>query len=147
MSMKSRILIWVLLSSLILPGVSWAEEIAVIVNGNNDVGKLSMSVLSQIYRGRMTSWPNGKEIIAINRSANSQIRKEFYGRVLDSKPTQKFFLPGSPIPFRTVVQRSAEGATKFVQSEPRAIAYVYLSELSGKEEGIRIIKVGGLSRP
>jgi ABC-type phosphate transport system substrate-binding protein len=145
--MKIKMIMWVVLLGLIVPGLSWAGGMVVIVNGKNDVSQLSMSELNQIYRGRMTSWPNGKEIVAINRDANSQVREEFYDRVLKSKPTEKFFIPGSPIPFRTVVQKSVVGATKFVAGEERAIAYVYLSELTGKEEGIKVIKVEELSSP
>lgn len=114
--MKIRIWTAALLLGLMITGTSWAEGIAVIVNGKNKVGNLSMSELNQIYRGRMSSWPDGKEIVAVNRDAGSPIRAEFYSKVLNSKPTEKFFLPGSPIPFRTIVQRSATGATKFVES-------------------------------
>jgi phosphate transport system substrate-binding protein len=147
MSMKTRIMMWALLLGLIAPATSWAEGIAVIVNGKNNVSNLTLAELNQIYRGRMSSWPDGREIVAVNREAESPVREEFYSKVLKSKPTEKFFLPGSPIPFRTIVQKSAAGATKFVESEERAIAYVYLSELTGKEEGIRVIKLEGLTSP
>lgn len=121
------------------PAVVRAEGIAVIINENNPTRELSIADLGRIYRGRTTAWSDGKSIVAVNRDSSSGVREDFYGKVLDSKPTEKFFLPGSPVPFRTLVQRSAEAVIRYVAGEGRAIGYVYLSELNGKAEGVKVI--------
>ena len=44
-----------------------------------------------------------------------------------------------------LIQKSATAVTRFVASEERAIGYCYLDELTGKEKGIRVLKVEGVT--
>ena len=143
-SMKWKIILLGIVLSLIAPALTWAEGIAVIVNETNGTSDMTIKDLSRIYSARTTEWSNGRPIVAVNRDARSDVRKDFYKKVLRSKPTQRFFLPGSPIPFRTIVQKSANGATRFVASEKNAIGYVHLTELTGNEEGIKVLKINGV---
>jgi ABC-type phosphate transport system substrate-binding protein len=137
--MSGKIAMFAMVISLAVPAISWAEGIAVIVHAKNVMDSMTEADVSRIYQGRMTAWPDGTPVVAVNRDARSDIRKDFYEKVLQSKPTEKFFLPGSPVPFRTLVQKSGEAMIRFVASEPRAIGYVYLSELTGQARGVRVL--------
>lgn len=119
----------------------WAEAIAVIVNSANSEDTLSVGELANIYRGRQQIWSDGKHVVVVNRSVKSEVRRVFYDKVLDSKPTKKFYDPGSPALFRTIVQRSSLALMKFVANMPGAIGYVYVSEVDKKNTKIKIIKV------
>ena len=135
--------IWVLFLSMFLCNYCWAEGIAVIVNRANPVDSLSLPQLARIYKGQQQYWPDGKQIVLVNRPADSAIRRVFYQEALESKPTQKFFLPGSPIPIRAIVQESSLAAIRFVSNMPEAIGYVYMSELGpgNVNPDIRIVRV------
>lgn len=118
-----------------------AENIAVIVNQANPLNNLSVSQLARIYKGQQQYWPDGKPIVLVNRPADSNIRKTFYKEVLDSKPTQKFFIPGSPVPLKTIVQESTLATIRFVSNMPEAIGYVYSRKLDKTNKDIKKIWV------
>ncbi len=119
----------------------WAEAIAVIVNSANAEESLSVADLARIYKGRQQVWSDGRQIVAVNRPAKSEVRRVFYEKVLNSKPTKKFYDPGSPALFRTTVQRSSSAMMKFVANMQGAIGYVYMSEVDKKNTKIKTIKV------
>ncbi len=123
-----------------------AEAIAVVVNRANMVDNLSIEQLVRIYEGIQRQWPDGKQIIAVNRPADSTVRKVFYRQVLSSKPTRKFRLPGRRIPFRSIIQKSSLATIRFVNNLPEAIGYLFLSELELDEENkdIKLIMVIGI---
>lgn len=124
------------------PGLLWGEggPIAIIVNQANGVEELSKSELARIYKGQLEKWPDGQRIFAIDSPANAKIRRRFYGVVLKSKPLKKFFKPGSPLPFRPMISKSAFGTNKLVARIPNAIGYVYLDQV---REGQKILKIDG----
>lgn len=130
-----------LLLVLLSPGISAAGDLAVIVHKDNPLSTISSSDLSKIYKGRMTSWPSGGLIVVVNRDLRSDAQATFYDKVLGSNATQKFFLPGSPVPFRTIVQKSNEGMVEFVASEVKAIGYVDMAGLPKGAKGVKVIKV------
>ena len=119
---------------------SWAGPIAVIVNKVNDASDLKSSNLARIYKGRMAKWPNGKKIHVIDHSFNSDIRLLFYDIVLDSKPTKKFFKPGSPIPFKKMILVSDLATKKYISRIPNAIGYIRLSEV---DDTVKILMIDG----
>ncbi|MBI3621229.1 MAG: substrate-binding domain-containing protein [Nitrospirae bacterium] len=123
------------------------SAVAVIVNAANPVADLSLSQLALMYQGKVKTWSNGEEVVPVNRSVDSPERAIFYKRVLRSKPTQKFFIEGSPIPVTIVVQPSGLAVTRFVARAPGAVGYVLLSDLHGNEDGVKVISVDGAPPP
>ncbi len=121
----------------------WAEDIAVVVNRANTVDSLTPAQLAGIYRGKLRQWPAGGQIIVVNRPVGSFVRKAFYQEVLNSKPTQRFFLTGTPIPFSTISRRSSRATIRFVANLPEAIGYLFLNELEldEKSNGIKIVSI------
>ncbi len=119
----------------------WAEAIAVIANKSNPVDTLSTAEIARIYKGKQQSWSDGNQIMVINRPARSDVRKEFYKKVLKCGPTKKFYDPGSPTIFKTLVQRSDLATLRFVANMSDAIGYVYVSKLDKNNPDIKVLKV------
>jgi phosphate transport system substrate-binding protein len=118
------------------------DPIAVIVNKANAIDNLKSSQLTQIYTGKSERWSaDGQRIVVLNRPIGTQIRRKFYWIVLKSKPTQKFFKLGSPIPFKRMVVKSDLAMRKFVARIPNAIGYIYLSKVN---DTIKVLKIDGL---
>ena len=115
-----------------------AEPIAIIVNKANDTHSLKSNDLARIYKGQLQRWSDGQRIAVINRPVGSQIRLQFYHRVLGSNPTKKFFRAGSPIPFKTLRSKSALTTRKLIARVPNAVGYIYLSQV---DDTIKVIKI------
>jgi len=115
-----------------------AEPIAIIVNKSNDTNTLTSEDLARIYKGQKVKWSDGKKMVVINRPVDLEIRRRFYKIILKSKPTKKFFNPGTPVPFKTLRMKSDLATCKFVARIPNAIGYVYLSEVN---ESIKVLNL------
>lgn len=115
-----------------------AETIVIIVNKKNKINNLSKANLARIYRGAIENWNNGKRILVVNRPFNRQIRAEFYKKILNSKPTKKFFKRGSPIPIKMMIQQSSLATIKFISRIPNALGYIYLSQLTDEVKVLSI---------
>lgn len=136
-----RIMRW--LSFLYVWLLSWsvvqaAEPIAIIVNATLPIEELRSTVLAKIYKGEQEHWPDGKPITVLNRPIESEIRRQFYDIVLKADPTTKFFVPGSPIPVKTMIVQSDLATRKMVASIPNAIGYI---PLSSADPTVKILKI------
>ncbi|MFQ5444984.1 MAG: substrate-binding domain-containing protein [Nitrospinales bacterium] len=108
------------------------------MNKKNKINNLSKANLARIYRGAIENWNNGKRILVVNRPFNRQIRAEFYKKILNSKPTKKFFKRGSPIPIKMMIQQSSLATIKFISRIPNALGYIYLSQLTDEVKVLSI---------
>jgi phosphate transport system substrate-binding protein len=120
--------------------VAQGDPIVLIVNKNNPVESLTIRDLARFYSGEVTEWPSGESIVAINRPIESDIRRRFYRIVLNAPPTQKFFQPGSPIPFETIRVDSDLAIVRFVARLANSIAYCSLSVV---DSSVKVIKIDG----
>ena len=111
-----------------------AESIVMIVNASNNSSSLTKSDLNNIYRGKQSTWSNGGKIKVVNHPIDSDIRKDFFGKVLNESPGQEFIISGSPKPFRTSIRKSDASILRYVGRFEGAIGYVYASTIddSGK---------------
>jgi ABC-type phosphate transport system substrate-binding protein len=141
--MKKRLL-GVVLAALLGPVAAQAENaaaIAVIVNKDNPVETLRLVELASIYRGKRMEWPDDQRIVPTNHDVESDLRRRFYASVLDAPPTEKFRVPGTPIPFHTMVFKSPLVVRKFVASTPQAIGYVSAEHINSS---VKVLRVDGL---
>ncbi len=122
--------------------VQAAEPIAIIANTTLQVEGLRSVMLAKIYKGEQDQWPDGKRITVLNRPIESEIRRQFYGTVLKADPTTKFFVPGSPIPVKTMIVQSDLATRKMVASIPTAIGYI---PLSSADHTVKILKIDNAS--
>ena len=108
--------------------------IAVIVNKSNNVSNLSLRDIARIYQGELLKWPNGQRLHIINRPEQSELRKRFYQQVLNAKPSQKFYLSGSPVPMKTMEVHSDLSTRKLTN----AIAYIPENAL---DDGVKVVAI------
>lgn len=140
--MKKKILFGISMLLLFFTPLQAAENqaIVLIVNVSNDIKQLNKKELALIYNGKKEMWPDGQKIVVINRKIDSGIREQFYKKVFNAKPTKKFFVSGSPVPFKTMVLKSDKATRLLVSRIPNAIGYIY-SESA--DSSIKIVKIDG----
>jgi len=145
-NIRKLILLVVILQCLLVYHPIRAESVnfVVIVNKTNPIEAISLGELAGIYEGSKTKWSEDSEITAINRPADSPIRAVFYKTVLGAEPTKKFYVSGTPLPFKTIVQESAKATKLLVARMPNAIAYIYADEI---DDSVKSIEIRGLSKP
>lgn len=119
---------------------SWPKPITNIANKTNGTNGLKSNIVARIYKGQIEKWPDGQKIFVIDRPFDSEIRHQFYNIALASKPTKKFFKPGSPIPFKKMILNSDFATSKFVARIPNAIGYIFLSEV---DDTVKVLKIDG----
>ncbi len=139
---KKLLICFFMLMVIFTPVLQAAEnqQIVIIVNTSNDIKKLDKQELALIYNGKKEKWADGQKIVVLNHQVDSSIREQFYKKVFNVKPTKKFFAPGSPIPFKTMVLKSDKATRIFVSRIPNAIGYIY-SEST--DPSIQIVQIGG----
>lgn len=133
-----------LLVALLSPMAAQAESaaaIAVIVNKDNPVVTLHIGDLARIYRGERGEWPDDQKIVATNHDVESDLRRRFYATVLGVPPTEKFRLPGTPIPVHIMTFKSSRVILMYVASTPQAIGYVPVEHL---DSSVKVLRVDGL---
>ncbi|MBI1883274.1 MAG: substrate-binding domain-containing protein [Chlamydiae bacterium] len=140
--MKRVLSILLVMAGLLAASGVYAKEIAVIVNKENGTSNLSMSELSRIYEGKMTSWSNGSRMMVINRPTASPIRSAFYRTVLGVEAGKQFFQPGSPVPFKTMIQESDTATKRMVSQMPNAVGYIYVDAL---DDTVKAVSIDGAS--
>ena len=118
------------------------EPIAVIVNKANTTDNVAESELARIYKGETEKWPDGQRVVVVDRAEDSEIRSQFYGKVLNAGPTQRFVPAGSPVVFKTMVVKTDSSIRGFINRIPNAIAYIHLSEANNT---VKVLKINGLS--
>jgi ABC-type phosphate transport system substrate-binding protein len=142
-AMKKRLL-GALLVALLSPMAAQADSaaaIAIIVNKDNPVGTLHIGDVARIYRGERGEWPDDQKIVATNHDVESDLRRRFYASVLGAPPTERFRLPGTPIPFHTITFKSSRVILKYVANTPQAIGYVPIEHL---DSSVKVLRIDGL---
>ena len=123
---------------------SWAkgEPLAVIVNPKNEENNVAESTIAAMFRGELLHWRQGGRIKLVNREISADTREQFYRSVLNARPDQTFYRPGTPVAVRSLIQRSDEAVLRFVASIDGAIGYVKLSKVTDSVKVVQIIPDG-----
>jgi ABC-type phosphate transport system substrate-binding protein len=141
--MKKSWLILCISALLFLILCSHAEaQIAIIVNKNNSISKLSSDDLKNIYLGKITSFSNNKRIIL---TEYAPLKEKFYKIVLDKslrnvkKYWISFVLSGKsanpPIEYKDI-----DNAKSFVSQNNGAICFVNLSDV---DKSVKVLTIDG----
>jgi len=120
------------------PSLGHAESLAVIVNTSNPLHQLTQSTVAGMYRGEELHWAHGGRVKLVNREIASVPRERFYRLVLNAKPDQKFYRPGTPVAIQSLIQRSDKAVLRFVAAIQGAIGYIRLSNVN---ESVKIVLV------
>lgn len=117
-----------------------AGGLLIIVNPAVDVtAPMPLGQVAAIYLLRITTWPDGSHIVAVNREAASEARAKFTVSVLHQDSTtlaaywnEMHFL-GRTLP---VVQESDQAVLAFVRNVPGAIGYI---DASTRPENVKVV--------
>ena len=129
---------WFLVALISLSWGQTPDPIVVVVNKENPVDGLTKQELARIYRGERETWRDGQKIIVINQAIGAEIRRRFYASILETGPGEKFYIPGTPLPFHTMSFKSDVAIKKFVENTSSAIGYLPLSQVQGTVKILRI---------
>ncbi len=136
--MVRRLLLFGLLAT--VPGQALAAGLLVIANMSVETGgSLSLRQIEAIYLLRVTTWPDGSQIVPVNREVESEIRDHFTDAVLkqDNASLAAYWnamhFQGKLPP---LVQESEAAMLAFVQNVPGAVGYV---SASAETRGVRIL--------
>ena len=122
------------------PHFAQAESLAVVVNAKNSLSSLSLIDLGSMYRGEELHWPRGGRIKLVNRETASPERAQFYRKVLNAKPDQRFYVLNTPIAVQSLIRRSDEAVLRFVTAIEGAIGYVRLSQVNQSVKVLLILE-------
>lgn len=119
------------------------DAIAVIVNPENPVGRLTLQQISDIYSGKFTNWKElggeDRPIVRLSRETNSGTHVYFLENVIrlgDKKSKTLFSMD-------TLLLPSSEGIINEVRSNPNAIGYDGLGYVPKDLKMIAIAKDAG----
>ena len=114
----------------------------VIVHPSNRFDALSRSKASYLFLRKVSRWPSGAEVGAIDLAANQPIRREFVQQVLQMSEEQlaEYWIDqratrGVSPPAEV---RDAAAAKRWGAAKPGGIAYIPSSALDGTVKAIRV---------
>jgi ABC-type phosphate transport system substrate-binding protein len=115
-----------LLLSFASPGAS--AQVVAVVAANNPLSTLTERQIADIFLGKMTRFPDGRQVLPIDQVENSSARDEFYLKFADQTPAQikafwsKIIFTGRGQPPPKV--SNAIEVKKFIAKHPDAIGYI-----------------------
>ncbi len=115
-------------------------EVAVIVSRDNQNAKLDQELISRIFLGKVSSFPNDVEAIAIDMKKGSDIRNEFGESFLEKTPSQlntywsRLIFTGRAKPNQEV--DSAEEMKKLIAKNPNMIGYIDVKDV---DKTVRVV--------
>lgn len=122
---------------------SAADGYRVIVHASNAATSVTREELSRIFLKKVTRWPDGRGIVAVDLFEDSPVRSRFstevHGRPAGSLRAywQQKIYSGSGLP--PITKPSDEAVAAFVQDTAGAIGYV--SSTARVPHGTKVIKV------
>ncbi|MEZ4767641.1 MAG: phosphate ABC transporter substrate-binding protein [Caldilineales bacterium] len=116
------------------------DALAVIVNPENPVDRLTIDQLADIFTGRITNWKdvggNDEDIVLVSRETNSGTHVYFLEEVVrkGESDNKDIFAP------QTLLMPSSVGITSEIRRNPRAIGYDGLGYVTADEKMLAIAK-------
>lgn len=116
------------------------DGLAVVVNPDNSIGKLTLAQLADIFTGRIANWKEigGKDekIVILSREVNSGTHVYFKEHVLrkNDPNSKEEFAPGA------LMLSSSQAIADEVAGNPAAIGYYGMGYISTKQKPVAIAK-------
>lgn len=122
---------------------------AVVVHQSNATSDLRFSDLQSFFTGHSKKWPNGSNVVLVERSPESSAFRFLLDRVLNMSPVEHKrrlanieFMGEAPVNLK--VLNSEEAACKYVFNVPGSIALIESGSLQTPEcSGIRVVRIDG----
>lgn len=124
---------------------AFAEKIAVIVNKNSSVSKLSQEQVKSLFLGQTRYAEGGKALSIGERDRNSPIYMEFYATVANMNPKEvsvhwakKVFTGEAAPPAR--INGDDKATIDWLQTQPDAITYIYAKNSDSRVKIVTFIE-------
>jgi ABC-type phosphate transport system substrate-binding protein len=120
---------------------SMADEL-VVISAKKPPLTLTQGQLSDVFLGRITSFPDGSAAVPVDQPESSPLREEFYLKVTNKSAAQarahwaKLYFTGRGVPPRH--GESSEDVKRMVNTIPGAIGYIDSSSL---DDSVRVVFV------
>ena len=102
--------------------------VVVVVSARSPVSKLTAAQTAQIFLGKSSTFPGGSHAIPLDQDEGSDVRNEFYAKVIGKSPTQlnaywsRIIFSGDGQPPEVVSGNTA--VRKAVADNPEAVGYI-----------------------
>jgi ABC-type phosphate transport system substrate-binding protein len=136
---KQILKIFSLLIGLSLSTSVWADNVAVIVNKDNDHA-INKALIAKIYTGKDKEWSNGDKILLLDLPENSPTRVSFSNDILGKSVSglkftwAQMMFSGVAVPPKVV--QSDEEVKKYVAENKNAIGYIKASSL---DDSVKVV--------
>lgn len=126
--------------ALLLGSTVTRADVVAVVSAKSPITALSKSQVTDIFLGRVSSFPDGVQAVPIDQAEGSIIRVEFYAKVIGKTTAQikaywsKIIFTGRGQPPPTV-SSSAE-VKKLLVENPAAIGYI---DASMVDDSVRVV--------
>jgi len=112
------------------------EKIVVVTNHNNDVQVLDKKGLIDLFMGKYSAFPNGKEATPIDVELDSELKSQFY-KSLVGLPLARVNAYWSRLKFSgrvkpPAVEQTLDDVRQRLEADESALAYVYESSVTDK---------------
>lgn len=111
-------------------------EVVVVVSAKSKINSMTMSQVAQIFLGKTSKLPDGKDAVPLDQLEGSEIRNEFYSKVTGKDPAQinaywsKIIFTGDGQPPKVVTGN--DSVKKAVIKNLNAIGYIDKSAVDKK---------------
>jgi ABC-type phosphate transport system substrate-binding protein len=119
-------------------------DVLVVTGAKNSPITLSKNQISDVFLGRVTSLPDGRNATPVDQSESSPLRGEFYMKMTNKSATQArahweiLHFTGRGLPPRAGTD--SDEVKKILNSIPGAIGYIERSSLDGSVKVIFVVQ-------
>ena len=112
------------------------EKIVVVTNLNNDVQVLDKKGIIDLFRGKYSAFPNGRQATPIDIERNDELKGQFY-KSLVGLPLARVNAYWSRLKFSgrvkpPAIEQTMEDVKQRLEDDESALAYVYESYVTDK---------------
>ncbi len=132
-----------LLLVMLLPGQAAQAEIAIVANAESQLHGVSLATIAKVYRGEIKHLDKGVNISAVDQPKGSEIRKQFYKKVLNmtekevSRYWSKYRFTGKRKPPQ--IKSSDAEVKRWIATHPDAIGYIKGDSVDSSVKLLQII--------
>jgi ABC-type phosphate transport system substrate-binding protein len=139
---KNLFSVLVLILACICTSVSYADDIAVIANINNQNAQLSQSEAINIFMGRFRQFADGTKAKPID---NDNIKSDFYKQLVNKSASEikaywaTLIFSGRTLPPKSM--KDTENVIKAVNQEIEAISYIPANQINQVNHKVKVLLI------
>ena len=137
-----KILLVVMVCNIAMATGVVADPVAVIVHKNNSMDDIGIPELIKIFRGERTRWRDGQKILPINRTVESNVRRDFFRVLFNTAPESQVYRRENSSA-ETMIAETDQQVIELVAHLPNAVGYLYSNK--PVDDRVKVLTVGGFT--